>query len=59
MPKKLEEIKDAVMESGVKPRKGETKEQAAYAIATAQYKKMKKHPKNLDELREIAKSKGA
>lgn len=64
MPKKLEEIKDAVMKSDMRPRKGQTKEQAAWAIATAQYKKIgkmhkKNHPRSLDELREIAKSKGA
>lgn len=46
MPKKLEEIKNAILREGkVKPRKGKTKEESAYAIATSVIKKKKKGKK--------------
>lgn len=61
MPKKLEEIKNAILRNPkFSPRtEGESKESAAYAIATNQYKKMqakrkRSHPRNLDELKEIS-----
>ena len=42
MPKKFEEMKNAILREGkFALRKGEKPEQAAYAIATAAYKKMK------------------
>ena len=60
MPKKLEEIKDAIMKKDFVPRDGASKEEAAYAIATAKVKQMKdkkaaKAPKSTDDLRKMSK----